>query len=192
MQPSASPVQAPGIRGRANSLLHRGLELGTSVLSPLAQVYPPVAVDDADGAALSTSPTHLNTTPIAHAPMIRRRYSSMHRFPGMDPHSSPTSVTLKRFATTSTTRGGVLDASVPEGSPLSEHDETEDQEIHTRVKEPSEPDPIVESHEDERHSTLLPGVNQKLRDIEARQKRMEDMIVQLMTELRNARSDLRD
>ena len=171
-------------------MLQRGAaELGVNFTSPLAQVYHPLVVDDdlVDANGISGSPVNVNSATPSYAPITRRRLSSMHRFPVLDPQNSPTSNNLRRFPTASA-RGGVLDLTVPERLASGEGEDDEHQEERSHVQEPSEPEPAGEIIENEQTEGVLPQVNQRLREIEERQKRMEEMLLRLMSELRSIRS----
>jgi hypothetical protein len=124
----------------------------------------------------------------------------------MDSQNSPTSNSFRRFATASTGArvGGVLDLAVPESPQAEEHEmehatdtqastrgdveQQSNRSVHVEQPSASEPEPAGEVISVERSEGLLPQVNQRLEAMEESQKRMEDLLLQLMTELREVRA----
>ena len=165
-QPSG-PVQ---LRMRANSHLHRPDVLQ----SPLAQVFMPVVVDDditedsSDRGSLHPHDSHLPS----YGPASRRRISAMHTTArrATDPSSRTPGATQRTpFLSIDTGSSDVLGEALLSVSPGC-------QQVPPTAEE------LEENMEDYGGMTEL---LQRIKDMEERQQRIEDMLIQLSTRLRS-------
>lgn len=170
MSPSKA-IQA--VREGLSSALSRGAEVATNFTSPLAQIYQPLIVDDDLRDEQPAELTQPNM--VSYGPASRRRLSSMHRFPPMAP------LDMRR----SGSRGQHALSGAPlEESPGSSGDATHAQE--RSELSPSIPEPASQVYEDEGGAGSMPQVVARLNRIDERQKRIEDLILQLSSELKNS------
>ncbi|GBE86440.1 predicted protein [Sparassis crispa] len=149
-------------RHRLNSIVTHW-EIPQSVSSPLAQIYQPQSTEEnfADGQD-GVSPS------VSYG---RRRLSSLHQRSTMDLSGGPGhhATAFKRFPTTSPgSRSGGLSS-----QPLSESPgQRSDMRSHTSLEQPETAEQIEESQPQA-------GIQRRLDTIEERQKRIEDLLVQL-------------
>lgn len=172
---SMSPTKAvQAMRDNLTSVISKGTEIATNFTSPLAQIYQPLVVDD--DLRDDEEPSEL-TQPnmVSYGPVSRRRLSSMHRFPPMAP------LDLRR--SNSRAQHAMLDAP-QEASPRSPN---EDSRYQGGEISPSIPEPVSQVYEDEGGAGSTPQVVARLNRIEERQKRLEDLILQLSSDLKVAR-----
>ncbi len=128
------------VRGRLSSMVHKGAEIASTFTSPLAQLYQPLVVDDdlVDEQAHSTPPKNQGM----NAPGLRRRLSSMHRFPPMPP--------LEQYGSPNASRSGplvLLGRRISEN--LSPFGEYEEGDVH--IQSPDETAEQVIEGEEDRH-----------------------------------------
>lgn len=176
-QASASPPphSDESIRGRLSSIVHKGTEIASTFTSPLAQLYQPLVVDDdlIDEQAQSTPPKNQGI----YAPGVRRRLSSMHRFPPILPieqHGSPIPSRSGPFVL----RGRRISEN------LSAFGEFGEEESEVHIQSPDETaEQLVEGEEDA--PPLQVQFNERLLRIENRQKRMEELLMQLVNGLKS-------
>ncbi|KAL5492518.1 hypothetical protein ACEPAI_3965 [Sanghuangporus weigelae] len=183
-QGPSSPPSTKGIRQRLASVVQRGTEAVNNITSPLAQIYQPLVVDDdiiEEEAEQSQTmpPGNLN-----YAPGMRRRLSSMHRFPPMQPVGAHRRLNSMYGQNRD---GNLLDGGVLQESPRSADPFAPDREGRIEEEGTSPPEPASQVLEGEETSSRGPQVNERLAKIEERQKRLEDLILQLIEDLRPRR-----
>jgi len=164
-----SPTRAvQAVRDGISSALSKGTEIATNFTSPLAQIYQPLVVDDDlrdDQAAELTQPNM-----VSYGPASRRRLSSMHRFPPAAPldmrrsgsrgqHAFPVQESPRSI-------GDVKQGRAGGESPM------------------STPEPASQALEDEGGTGSTLQLITRLSRIEERQKRLEDLILQLTSDLK--------
>ncbi|THH05416.1 hypothetical protein EW145_g4818 [Phellinidium pouzarii] len=176
----SSPSQATQqMRSRLASVLQRGAEAASNFTSPLAQIYQPLVVDDdlvdeqAPGPASPTQPNFLS-----YGPVTRRRLSSMHRFPPMAPTDMQRRLNSSRGQLSQTFGDTMLEES-PRSSHNMVHEETEREE-----QSPPVPETASQAVDQEGASGAIPQVASRLIRIEERQKRLEELIMQLSQDIR--------
>ena len=158
-------------RQRVNSVLNRGAEMAHNFASPLAQIFQPLVLDMGDDMAEDEQPQDMRDA-ISYGPATRRRLTSIARRPtAVEQHSSPhppPATALRRFPTAAAARP----QSPSFGTPISE---SPDQ--HADTGSPSE----TAGQAEEKESTL--GNMQwmkRLDEMDARQKRMEEMLLRIV------------
>lgn len=171
-----SPPPADGPRARLTSMVAKGAaELATAFTSPLAQIYQPLVVDDDlveddNAPPPSSSPSQGQ---VSYGPaMRRRRLSSMHRFPPM-PSLGDVANPLKRLPAVLPT--------VLQGQKLSdnaERGEGEEEEGEMRIHSPEPAEHVLETEFDEPPLRVI--LESRLHTMEERQKRIEQMLLQLV------------
>lgn len=182
-RPAAQPL---GARGRKTSIAFRAIDTMHAHASPLAQIYPPLVVDDDIAENVETASTTPPSSSFAGASLAptgpRRRLSSMHRFPPVDPNQGA-STALRRFPTTTTNssmgmvsgwRGHTSDR--PMIASPSNVEEAQDEEV----------EPEVASHvvdEGDNHGNAQ--MARQLERIEDRQRRLEEMLTQILNNFSN-------
>jgi len=170
---SPPPHSDDSVRGRLSSMVHKGAEIASTFTSPLAQLYQPLVVDDdlVDEQAHSTPPKNQGM----NAPGVRRRLSSMHRFPPMPP--------LEQYGSPIASRSGplvLLGRRISEN--LSPFGEYEEGDVH--IQSPDETaEQVIEGEEDA--PPLQVQFNERLLRIEDRQKRIEALLVQIVNGLKS-------
>ncbi|OBZ74219.1 Calcium channel YVC1 [Grifola frondosa] len=173
--PPASPGKAeqspagsstiPLPRQRVHSIVNRGLELAQSASSPLAQIFQPLVMDD-DGPEEQQQD---GANVVSYGPVTRRRLSSMHAFNQRRPttESVPSSNANTDHAQSTALRRFPSATARMVASPLSES-----------TDERREPQETAEQIEEEVHPTATVW-EKRFDNIEERQKRIEDLLVQL-------------
>ncbi|GJE91189.1 ion transporter [Phanerochaete sordida] len=175
LSPASGSVPLP--RSRALSLLSRGLELAASAPSPLAQVFQPLIVSDEPPPEDTNAPPPANAAPgvssvVSYGPATRRRVPSLHPQPArramtvaVPAGDAPAQGARQRFpgVASPTARSGI---SALAAQPLSESPDDAAQGGPTETA-----GQII----DEEGGTLT----NRLAAIEERQKRIEDLLVQL-------------
>lgn len=177
-----------GIRQRLASMVQRGTEAASSFTSPLAQIYQPLVVDD-DIVEQETDPVSsmqpMQSAPpppsISYGPSMRRRLSSMHRFPPMAPMDMGRRVHSVRGQNND---GHVLDTVPVEESPRSTEIVISDAEEQAKEEGSTPPERASQVLAGEGMSGMVPQVADRLAKIEERQKRMEELLLQLSEDLR--------
>ena len=183
-QGPSSPSPTKAIRQRLASVVQRGADAVNAFTSPLAQIYQPLVVDD-DIVEEVAEPSQM-TPPsnISYAPGMRRRLSSMHRFPPVQPI-----IGHRRLNSTfaQPREGNLLDDGLLQESPRSADPFAQEREVGIREEGATPPEPASQVLGGEGLSGLVPQVNDRLAKIEERQRRLEDLILQLTEELRPKR-----
>lgn len=179
---------SPGrnIRQRLSSMAHRSAEAATSFTSPLAQIYQPLIVDDDIAEEESEPSPNGQQNIVSYGPAMRRRLSSMHRFPPMPPMDMQRRLNSSRGQNRD---GHILDVPMLEESPRSAENITsikDEEEQGQGVKSPP-PEPVSQVLGGEGSSGMVPQVNDRLTRIEERQKRLEDLILQLSQDIRSGK-----
>ncbi|KAF8586037.1 hypothetical protein K439DRAFT_1646379 [Ramaria rubella] len=130
-------------------------------ISPLAQVYSPLPMDDdiVEDSALSSSPSpFVSTTGVSYGPATRRRFSSMvHRRTANDPGPgfSGEGSSVKRLESGSSNNEGYS------------------------LAEEGVPETVTELESEEEHLGGNVNLEKRLAGMEARQQRIEEMLIQL-------------
>ncbi|KAL5531360.1 hypothetical protein ACEPAG_4237 [Sanghuangporus baumii] len=183
-QGPSSPPSTKGIRQRLASVVQRGTEAVNNITSPLAQIYQPLVVDD-DIVEEEAEPSQtMQPSNLNYAPGMRRRLSSMHRFPPMQPMSAHRRLNSMYGQTRD---GNLLDGGVLQESPRSTDPFAHDREGRIEEEGTSPPEPASQVLEGEETSSRGPQINERLAKIEERQKRLEELILQLIEDLRPKR-----
>ncbi|KAF9045820.1 hypothetical protein BDZ89DRAFT_1058779 [Hymenopellis radicata] len=167
----STPFAIP--RARVNSVMSRTMEAAQSFTSPLAQIFQPLVVDD-EPAALDTQPPPQSM--VSFGPASRRRLSSMHHHrrgttDGGGGHSPPhkpmpnkegggIGLGLKRFP-------GIISDALSESPP-------------TMSTSPLSVRTAMQIKEGEENSA---GSDQRIDDIEQRQRRMEKLLEKIAASL---------
>jgi len=164
--PQRPPAQ-PFVRPRMNSLMQRE-HSAASYMSPLAQIYTPLVVDDdiieeQDEGTVEPSPPHVSAPGLP-----RRRLSSMHHFPPMAP------VHIQRKLNAS--RGQGLHEPILQESPAS-IELAVPKERERGASQPEEVSRVIE--EEEEGFGSAPQIGDRLNRIEERQKRMEELLLHI-------------
>lgn len=167
-----SPTKAvQAVREGLSSALSKGAEMASTFTSPLAQIYQPLVVDD--DLLEEQAPEQSTPNLVSYGPATRRRLSSMHRFPPMAP------LDMRRNGS----RGQHLLSDVPlEESPGSFGEAKRAQRGGEAT--PSTPEPASQVYEDEGGAGSTPQLVVRLTRIEERQKRLEDLIMQLSSDIK--------
>ncbi|KAG6854040.1 hypothetical protein C0991_011245 [Blastosporella zonata] len=177
--PPRSPTTGyPMPRTRLNSIMYRGSEAAQSFVSPLAQVFQPLVVDEpipeeptdkAEGGSGVTPPVPVPS----YGSATRRRLSSVHVMRGHQQPSPPLlqQIQARKFPTLSKS------ASPPRSA------------LFMRSPEPqssSRPETASEAIEESRveHSGGR-GVEQRLEDMEKTQKRIEEVLMEIARDIRH-------
>lgn len=165
--PQRPPLQ-PHVRPRMNSLMQRE-HSSANFISPLAQIYTPLVVDDDiieeqdEGTVEPLSPL-----PVIAPGLPRRRLSSMHHFPPMAP------VHIQRKMNTS--RGQGLHEPILRESPAS-IELAVPEEPERKANQPEEASRVIEEEEEGEGSA--PQISDRLNRIEERQKRIEELLLHI-------------
>ncbi|KAI5118687.1 hypothetical protein M0805_003624 [Coniferiporia weirii] len=179
-QEGLSPTQTiQTLKTKLASAAQRGVEAATSFTSPLAQIYQPLVVDDDivdEQASTPTQPPFLS-----YGPVTRRRLSSMHRFPPMAPVDIQRRLNSSRGQNNQSFPDTMLEESP--GSP----DNIMAEERGDNDRTPAAPEPVSQVVAQEGASGTLSQVSSRLTKIEERQKRLEDLILQLSHDIRSRR-----
>ena len=159
---ASSSVLAP--RHRLTSLVTRGVEVVQGAASPLAQIFQPLVFDD----DLHDDSHSHETNVVSYGPASRRRLSSMQwRNQPSSEASGLQSTALRRFPTQGSHDSRYRATSAPE--PVSESPDSRTQPAET-----------AEQIEEEGPTTM----EIRLREIEGRQRRIEDLLVQRSERIR--------
>lgn len=172
---ATSPQASTGVRKRLTSAMQRSGDQVASFVSPLAQIYQPLVVDDDILEEEGGSPSSIPPL-VSFGPSMRRRLSSMHRFPPMG------TTELQKKMDRDKHSGGVNDAVANRSTELMQSD-VEDDETHE-----AQPEPVSQVEEEEGSSGSIPQMAQRLMRMEERQRRLEALILQLSRDLK-LRSD---
>jgi len=183
VRPSAQPL---GTRPRKSSIAFRAIDTAHSHshTSPLAQIYPPLVVDDdiaENVETTSTTPPSSSAGAGTLAPTgPRRRLSSMHRFPPVDPNHAASSTALRRFptatATTTNSSLGAWRAHVADRPLQASPSNVEESQNEEAEAEPELASRLV----DEDDNTSNAQVGRQLERIEERQRKLEEMLTQII------------
>lgn len=204
---TTTPMQqnAPPLRARANSMMNRGFEAAQNFTSPLAQIFQPLVVDDdlleeEDNASEVSSPpqaTGVNfpSPPqgVSYGPASRRRLSSMHR--RTEP-AVPRRFPVLGRVVSGATGDGVLSESPEQGGGVQGSPSQREvlsagvsprkaSSIAASASEGPSPSPapsvtaqqVVDTRAD---TGAAPGWVTRLDKMEARQRRIEGMLQQLV------------
>ncbi|TFK53419.1 hypothetical protein OE88DRAFT_1655542 [Heliocybe sulcata] len=185
-QPSTSAGSAggaPAIRQRINSLVNKGAEAAHGFTSPLAQIFQPLVVDEEPAHEPEQlfnppGPAHL----VSFGPATRRRLTSItqgHRRSTTEPHiySQQSPVSPKKFpGGLSETRGSLFSQPLSE-SPGQGEGEEEHEPTETASQIEENEGPSGQGHES---GDWLKRLDQ----MDERQRRIEEMLVQLTQTLR--------
>lgn len=168
------------VRQRLTSMVQRGADLASNLTSPLAQIYQPLVVDD-DIMENNQDPDAQPS--ISYGPAMRRRLSSMHKFPPLSPADNERKMNFPR------TQGGqVLDDSLVQESPRSREDLMETNGQASRGLTSPLPGPVSSIVEGEKPASLDLSVNlimERMTNLEESQKRLEELIMQLSKDLKS-------
>lgn len=148
--------------------MQRSADAATSFTSPLAQIFTPLVVDD----DIVEEQTQLNQPPslVSYGPVSRRRLSSMHRFPPM----APMDVQRRLNMSQNTVQESPGSAGTVQEEPELESDPLPQPESASQALD-----------EEETGEGAFPQLSARLRSIEERQKRIEELILQLAQELKS-------
>ncbi|EJD07689.1 uncharacterized protein FOMMEDRAFT_137915 [Fomitiporia mediterranea MF3/22] len=184
------PTPTKGFRKRLASAMQRGTEAVNTFTSPLAQIYQPLVVDDdIVEEEMASSPSQPAAPPMmSFAPGVRRRLSSMHRFPPVAPMDAQRRMNSSRGQNRD---GHLLDDVMSEESPSSMENLVREQEERAKEEEgitPPEPaSQVLEGGGEATPGGLVPQFADRLAKIEERQMRLEELILQLSEHLRSAK-----
>lgn len=159
-QHPSGPSSVPGPRHRLTSIMTRGVEVAQSAASPLAQIFQPLIFDD----DIPDDHQHIQDTHgVSYGPATRRRLSSM-QWRNHPPDTGPgaPSTALRRFPT--------------HGSNESRSKALPSQTLSESPDSRTQPQETAEEIEDEGPH---PPLEKRLDSIEKRQRRIEDLLVQL-------------
>lgn len=169
LQPPASPAAIPLSRPRLNTLLHKGVEMAQNVVaSPLAQIFQPLIVDD----DIPEEPEDEQNSAgnfVSYGPASRRRLLSMNQRRPVEMAAQamrwgPTSVAHKLLGE----------------HPLSQSPEQNQLEQQAeRDEEDPQPETVTQVEDEEQSGGGEPRLMRKLHLMEERQKRIEDLLLQL-------------
>lgn len=166
-QNASASSSFPGPRHRLTSIMTRSAEAIQGAASPLAQIFQPLVFDDDQH-----DDQHLqDNNGVSYGPATRRRLSSMQwrNHPAADPSAPGAhSTALRRFPTQGSQDSRVKALSAQQ--PLSESPDSRTQPLET-AEQIEEEDP-------------QPPLERRLSDMEARQKRMEDLLIQISERMR--------
>ncbi|KAI0953934.1 hypothetical protein AcV7_007322 [Taiwanofungus camphoratus] len=165
---AAGPSSVPLPRQRVDSGVSRGLDVAQTTTSPLAQIFQPLVIDENHS---DEHPGDHNAL-VSYGPASRRRLSSMHRRFNTASHADPFSphppTGMKRFPNLSpVSRSGALTS-----QPLSESPDAH-----------SSNEPMETAEEIEEGGAPPASWQKRLDNIEERQRRIEDLLLQLSTKL---------
>ena len=160
---SAKPIP----RARKNSTVDR-----VEGPSPLAQIFQPLVIPEGEESAN----LGLHAISISYGPAHRRRLSSMQSTQKRTPVEEPET-------RSQSSRGRPLDSVSGPRSPLDELSNETSHQVHP--SEIGEPETVQQIEEEEENQT---GVSMmllvRLEDMEKRQKRIEDMLIQITNEMK--------
>ncbi|RDB20824.1 Calcium channel YVC1 [Hypsizygus marmoreus] len=184
-QPGSPPRAIPhASRTRLNSLLHRGSDAAQTFISPLAQVFQPLVVDDtiAEEPTDKSSPTAPLAPMVSFGPASRRRLSSMQSLRGQ--HAEPLlyhaqANAMKKFPTLPKPSSPVNTSTKP-ASPINTMTKSPDQ-IPPAPKSPTRrPESVLESEsEAESQRGGISTWASRLDEMERRQERIESLLMQI-------------
>lgn len=145
---------------RVNSVLNRGTDITQNFLSPLAQIFQPLAMNDDIQEDAEPEPSHLGIPDgVSYGPASRRRHSAMQRSPAAD---SATNVAY-RYPSMGTQHENQGHLSIgPEVDPSQR-----------------EPETAEEVQEEESAAGGVMQWAKRLKNLEQGQKRIEDLLIQL-------------
>ena len=177
---------------KSQSLLHRGSEAVHSFVSPLAQVFQPIVVDETIPEETWDKPPHSPTGPVSYGPASRRRLYSIQSGRGHHPSSPVKSSPLRKYPTMPSPSlavpesrpltSGPDDIPVPSGS-----DQSRDVSSSDAAQSPPPELTITQAGAVESEiwtDGQLSIWTKRLSDIEKRQERIEDLLGQIANEMR--------
>ena len=164
-------------------MVQRGADLASNFTSPLAQIYQPLVVDD----DIVEHPQDSDTQPIiSYGPAMRRRLSSMPRFPTNAPDDNQRKMNVLR----SPPGGQLLDDNMVQESPRSTEnllDENDPNASKGGLVSPA-PGPasaIVNADKPPTPDSQMNIIMERMSNLEESQKRLEDLILQLSEDLKS-------
>ncbi|KAG6919506.1 hypothetical protein DXG01_005096 [Tephrocybe rancida] len=186
---TAGAQPAPMARTRLYSIMHRGNEAAQSFVSPLAQVFQPLVVDEAipeepmDKAESSlvsrkaTSPVPVPAA-VSYGPASRRRMSSM---PGLRSQQQPSSPPLLHQLQTRKFPMLSKSSSPPAGTFMRSPDRI------TEAEPPSSPETASRAMEESQANHAMGGVaiERRLEEMEKRQERIEELLMQIAKDVKH-------
>ena len=177
---------------KSPSLLHRGSDAGHSCVSPLAQAFNPFIGDDIIPEETSDNSPHSPSGPVSYGPVTRRRLYSMHSSRGLYPSSPVKHSPLRKYPT-------MPDSSptIPQSQPLSSGPD----DVHAPSggdQSQGEPSSGTAQPPQSELTTMDAGAlemenrmdsqtsiwTKRLTEIEKRQERIEDLLSQIVKEMR--------
>jgi hypothetical protein len=173
LSPRKSPQQhspsVPFSRPRINTMMLKSVEMAhNATSSPLAQMYNPLVVDDdmvAHDQEESEAHQHASGPALSYGPLSRRRFMSTNRRTVSEisaPASSSQAPGVRRGDTT------------PTSSRLAEQES-----VSQSPDERLEPETAEQAEEEEEAWGGVPGLMRRLSVMEQRERRIEDLLVQL-------------
>ncbi|KAI6126399.1 hypothetical protein EV401DRAFT_2055309 [Pisolithus croceorrhizus] len=165
------PLTPAGLRRRLNSMFNKT----DTVQSPLAQVFQPVVVDDDipeehdSDKGVSLQPHSSNGHIVSYGPASRRRLTSMHLMSkrGADSAVQSSDSSQRPAFPAIDTRPEALAAGPLSASPN------------------RQPETVEQVEETMQNSGGMVELSERIKDMEDRQKRIEDILIQLLARLQN-------